>query len=77
VLSDELDLTRPDVLGGSREFAHIHPDGSLHVWLPVDRALEVHETKWGEIHTWADRDGFWDGVVMVYTPATLNARDIT
>jgi hypothetical protein len=77
VLSDELDLTRSDVLGGSREFAHIHPDGSLHVWLPVDRSLEVHETKWGEIHPWADRDGFWDGVVMVYTPATLDELDIT
>ncbi len=76
-LSDDLDLARPDVISGSREFAHIHPDGSLHVWLPVDRALEVHETKWGEIHPWADRDGFWDGVVMVYTPETLDELDIT
>lgn len=76
-LSDELDLARPDVIEGSREFAHIHPDGSLHVWLPVDRALEVHETKWGETHPWADRDGFWPGVVMVYTPETFDELDIT
>ncbi|NQU36654.1 MAG: phospholipase [Actinobacteria bacterium] len=76
-ISDELDLARPDVLGGGREFAHIHPDGSLHVWLPVDRALEVHETKWGESHPWVDRDGFWDGVVMLYTPETLDELDIT
>ena len=76
-LSDELDLARPDVIEGSREFAHIHPDGSLHVWLPVDRALEVHETKWGETHPWANREGFWPGVVMVYAPETLDEVDIT
>ena len=76
-LSGDLDLARPDVIAGSREFAHFHPDGSLHVWLPVDRAREVHETKWGEIHPWVDRDGFWDGVVMIYTPETLEEIDIT
>ena len=76
-LSDEIELARPDVLAVGREFAHIHPDGSLHVWLPVDRALEVHRTKWGEMHPWVDRDGFWDGVVMVYTPETLEEVDIT
>lgn len=61
-------LARGDVLGGSREFAHIHPDGSLHVWLPVARAKEVHATGWGELHPWVRQPGFWDGVVMVYTP---------
>lgn len=70
-------LTRPDVISGSREFAHIHPDGSLHVWLPVERAVEVHETKWGEIHPWADRDGFWGGVVMVFTPESPAELDVT
>ncbi len=75
-LSDELDLARPDVISGSREFAHIHPDGSLHVWLPVNDALEVHETKWGELHPWVDRAGFWDGVVMVYTPETFPELEI-
>jgi phospholipase/carboxylesterase len=66
-----------DVLGGSREFAHIHPDGSLHVWLPVERAIEVHDTKWGELHPWVDRDGFWDGVVMVYMPESLDELEVT
>ncbi|MGI9605351.1 MAG: luciferase family protein [Acidimicrobiales bacterium] len=75
--SDDLELARPEVISGSREFAHIHPDGSLHVWLPVARAREVDETKWGEIHPWADRDGFWDGVVMIYTPETVDELDIT
>jgi len=76
-LSDDLELARPDVISGSREFAHIHPDGSLHVWLPADRALEVDQTKWGELHPWVSRDGFWEGVVMIYTPETTDELDIT
>ena len=76
-LDPTLDLARPDVIAPSGEFAHIHPDGSLHVWLPVDAASEVHRQKWGELHPWVDRDGFWDGVVMVYTPQTAAEVDIT
>ncbi len=76
-LSDDLDLARTDVIAGSSEFAHIHPDGSLHVWLAVDSAIEVDDKKWGELHPWVGRDGFWDGVVMVYTPETLDELDIT
>lgn len=76
-LASDLELARAEVLGGTRELAHIHPDGSLHVWLPVESALEVDRTKWGELHPWVDRDGFWDGVVMVYTPETLAELDVT
>lgn len=75
-LDPELRLARPDVIASSGEFAHIHPDGSLHVWLPVDVASEVHRQKWGERHPWVGRDGFWDGVVMVYTPQTAAEVDI-
>lgn len=77
VVNDEvLGGSRPGVLGANREFAHVHPDGSLHVWLPVERAIEVDETKWGELHPWVDREGFWDGVVMVYIPETLDEVDV-
>ena len=76
-LSVDLDLARGDVLAGSREFAHIHPDGSLHVWLAVDSAVEVDAKQWGELHPWVTRPGFWDGVVMVYTPETLEELDVT
>ena len=76
-LSADLELTRADVIAGSREFAHIHPDGSLHVWLAVDSAVEVEDKKWGELHPWVDREGFWEGVVMVYTPETLDELDVT
>lgn len=76
VFGDDVELTRPDVLLAGREFAHIHADGSLHVWLPVERAVEVDETGWGELHPWVDRDDFWDGVAMVFTPRTLDEVDI-
>ncbi len=76
-LADDVELARPEVLQAGREFAHIHPNGSLHVWLPVDRAIEVAETKWGELHPWVGRDDFWDGLVMVYTPETPEELDVT
>lgn len=76
-LSDDLELARPEVLQSGREFAHIHPNGSLHVWLPVERAIEVAETKWGELHPWVGREDFWNGLAMVYTPETLDELDIT
>ena len=76
-LEDRVEVVRDDILGRSREFAHIHPDGSLHIWLPVDRAQEVHDTKWGELHPWVDREGFWDGVVMVFTPETMADVEVT
>lgn len=76
-LTGDLSLARPDVIAGSNEFAHIHPDGSLHVWLPVDRAVEVDQAKWGELHPWVERDGFWDGVVMVFTPETPEELEVT
>ena len=77
VLEDGVEIVQPEVLGGGREFAHIHPDGSLHVWLPVERAQEVHRAKWGELHPWTTREGFWDGVVMVFTPESLEELDVT
>ena len=76
LLSDDLELARPEVLPGGREFGHFHPDGSLHLWLPVERALEVDETKWGELHPLVVRDDFWDGVVMIYVPETAAEADV-
>jgi phospholipase/carboxylesterase len=76
-LSEDLALARDDVLQGNREFAHIHPDGSLHISLTPELAREVDDTKWGELHPWVGREGFWEGVVMVYTPETFEELDIT
>lgn len=73
---DDVELARPEVLLSGREFAHIHADGSLHVWLPVEVAVDVDQTGWGELHPWVDRDDFWDGVAMVFTPRTVDEVDV-
>lgn len=67
-LGPEVEVVRPDVLVAGREFGHVHPDSSMHLWLPPDRAVEVAENGWGELHPWVERDGFWGGVVIVWAP---------
>jgi len=75
-LSDEINLVHPEVVLVGREFAHFHTDGSLHLPLPVERAMEVDEKGWGEMHPWAgEREGF-DGFVMLYTPLSMEEVDI-
>lgn len=76
-LSGDTEIARADVISGSNEFAHIHPDGSLHVWLPVASAIEVDQNNWGELHPWVERDDFWDGVVMVFTPESPEDLEVT
>lgn len=44
-LSDDIALVNPEAIVSGREFAHIHPDGSLHAPLPYERALEVAEIR--------------------------------
>lgn len=75
-LAEDLELARPEVLQAGREFAHIHPNGSLHIWLPVDRAIEVTETRWGALHPWVGREDFWDGLILIYTPETTDEVDV-
>jgi len=69
-------LARSDVIAGSSEFGHVHPDGSMHVWVPVATAQQVHNNGWGELHPWVERGGFWPGVVMVFTPETAQELEI-
>lgn len=75
-LADDVELARPELLPAGREFGHIHPDGSLHLWLPVERAQEVADAQWGELHPWVERDGFWGGVVMVWSPESAEEVDV-
>ncbi|MCP4138978.1 MAG: hypothetical protein GY755_01590 [Chloroflexi bacterium] len=50
---------------GSREYAHVHEDGSIHVMLPKEIEEKILLKKWGLRHPWYDR-----GVkeVLVYAP---------
>lgn len=69
-LSDGLPLKRPDAIVGGREFAHVHPDGSLHVSLHPATARAAVEAGWAVAHPWAGRRPGWEGFVMIYTPLT-------
>lgn len=58
-----------------REFAHIHPSpdsGSLHVQLPKQDALEVIKKGWGEEHYLVTQGHLPVGLVMVFSPRSMN-----
>ena len=74
-LADDVALARPEQIVAGREFAHIHPDGSLHVSLPAERAREAVEAGWAEPHPMAAYLGN-DGMVMLYTPRTAEELDV-
>ncbi len=75
-LDDSVPVIKPKAIVAGREFSHIHTDGSLHLPLPLARALELSEKGWGERHPWAQsRDG-WEGLVMVYTPDSIEQLKI-
>ncbi len=74
-LREGLSLAHPEVIAVGREFAHIHPDGSLHVALPLERARQAVEAGWAEPHPIAQYLGM-DGMVMLYTPRTFEELDV-
>ena len=75
-LDEGVAVVHPEAIVAGREFAHIHPDGSLHAPLPLERALEVEETGWGERHPWADQRDGWEGLVMLFTPQTTAELEV-
>ena len=74
-LREDLPLAHPEVIAVGREFAHIHPDGSLHASLPPERAREAIEAGWAEPHPMALYMGN-EGMVMLYTPRTMEELDV-
>jgi len=60
---------------GGREFAHIHPDGSLHATLPPERAQEAIAAGWAERHPIVEQLGM-SGLAMLYTPRTMEELDV-
>lgn len=67
-LTDDVVLAKPYAIVGGREFAHVHPDGSLHASLPPALAVKAVEAGWAVHHPWADKRKGWEGFVMIYTP---------
>ncbi|MEN4012499.1 MAG: DUF5519 family protein [Bellilinea sp.] len=74
-LREDLPLAHPEVIARGREFAHIHPDGSLHVALPPERANEAVEKGWAEPHPIAQYLGI-EGMVMLYTPMDMEELEV-
>jgi len=74
-LRESVQLAHPEVVVAGREFAHIHPDGSLHVSLPPTRAREAMEAGWAEPHPFAHYIGM-EGMVMLYTPRSMKELDV-
>lgn len=75
-LADDLPLKRPHVIVGGREFAHVHPDGSLHASLDPETARQAVDAGWAVSHPWADRRPGWEGFVMIYTPVSPDELDV-
>jgi phospholipase/carboxylesterase len=75
-LADDVSIAQPQAIVGGREFAHLHPDGSLHASLHPDTARTAIDTGWAVAHPWADQRAGWDGFVMIYTPTTEAELDV-
>ena len=67
-VKDHLPLANPGAIIRGREFAHIHPDGSLHASLPPKLAEQAVKAGWAIYHPWSTRKESWKGFVMIYTP---------
>ena len=70
-VSEDIKIARPEVIVAGREFAHLHPDGSLHASLSPKLANEAVVTGWSIYHPWADQRPGWEGFVMIYTPPPI------
>lgn len=75
-LDDDLTLARPEAIVGAREFAHVHPDGSLHASLRPETARAAVEAGWATPHPWSNQRAGWEGFVMIYTPVTADELDV-
>lgn len=75
-VGEDLSLARPDVIVGGREFAHIHPDGSLHASLSPALAKMAAEKGWTVSHPWANRRPGWGGFVMIFTPVNTDELEV-
>ena len=71
-VKEGIELARPEVIVGGREFAHMHPDGSLHASLPPRLAIEAVKAGWATPHPWSSQRPGWKSFVMIYTPGSAD-----
>ncbi len=75
-LANDLTLAHPEAIVGGREFAHLHPDGSLHASLAPRTAQNAIKSGWAVSHPWAQQREGWEGFVMIYTPQSEEELDV-
>jgi hypothetical protein len=77
-LNEQVTVFVPEATIDGREFAHIHNDGSLHIFLDPSRSIEAVDSCWAIFHPFAveSQEG-WDGFVMLYTPQSFDELDVT
>ena len=74
-ITERVELAHPEAIVGGREFAHLHPDGSLHASLAPERARNAVRAGWAIGHPWANQRPGWEGFVMLYTPQSMAELD--
>ena len=75
-LDPAVELAQPNSIVGGREFAHLHPDGSLHASLEPNLAQQAISAGWAVEHPWARRRRGWEGFVMIYTPSNQEELEV-
>lgn len=77
-IKENVTIAQSDALISDRELGHIHDDGSLHIFLAPQRAIEAIEAGWAVSHPFAvqNRAG-WEGFVMLYTPQSIDELNVT
>jgi phospholipase/carboxylesterase len=75
-LKRSLHVANPDAIVGGREFAHLHPDGSLHASLDPKLARAAIKAGWATPHPWSTKRPGWEGFVMIYTPQNEQELDV-
>ena len=75
-IAEGMPLARKDVIVRGREFAHLHPDGSLHASLSPALAPQAVQNGWAVPHPWANQRPGWEGFVMIYTPQSAAELEI-
>ena len=75
-LAGDVSLAQPQAIVGGRDFAHLHPDGSLHASLHPHTARAAIDAGWAVAHPWADQRTGWEGFVMIYTPISEAELDV-